>query len=313
MQSLCNRLHTLSLSAAVLVCAGCASTPASSPSSTTTQAVVAVAPGRGMWFWESAAQQAIVSTPSAQDQTIASLKAWNVTSLYGSYGSQIISSPALVRAWNAKLAENGIASYSLASEGDFFLPEKWSLTQAWLQANFLDFNQASSAGQGFVGIAFDVEPASFPGNATELSWNVASPATRRIYLTDFNNMLQSARSLLNANGASSALIQTYLVTWWSTLNASIAWADMTDRNQWYAQLAQICDRITVEEYETNSVATISSQFQASNTLLNGKARVALNSADTVWASPTLFWQGVTGSEAQTSGFVDIEDYDTTTN
>jgi hypothetical protein len=126
-------------------------------------------------------------------------------------------------------------------------------------------------------------------------------------------MLQSARSLLNANGASSALIQTYLVTWWSTLNASIAWADMTDRNQWYAQLAQICDRITVEEYETNSVATISSQFQASNTLLNGKARVALNSADTVWASPTLFWQGVTGSEAQTSGFVDIEDYDTTTN
>jgi hypothetical protein len=266
-----------------------------------------------MWFWESAAQQAIVSTPSAQDQTIASLKAWNVTSLYGSYGAQISSSPTLVRAWNAKLAANGIASYSLASEGDFFLPEKWSLTQAWIQANFLDFNQASGAGQGFIGIAFDVEPASFIGNSTELAWNTASPATRRLYLTDFTNMLQSARSLLNANNASSALIQTYLVTWWSTLNASIAWADATDRNQWYAQLAQICDRVTVEEYQTSNVSTIYSQFATSSALLNGKARVALNSADTAWASPTLFWQGVAATEGQTSGFVDIEDYDTTTN
>jgi hypothetical protein len=264
-----------------------------------------------MWFWESAAQMAIVATPAAQAQAIANFKAWNVTSVYGSYSSQISSNPAAVRAWNANLAANGIQSYSLLSEGDFFLPEQWPATQAWIQANFLEFNQASSANQQFAGLAFDVEPASFTGNSTRASWNAATPAVRRTYLTYFNNMLQSTRSLLNDNSAANAIIQTYLVNWFSTLNGSILWASSVDQSQWFAQLAQICDRITVEEYETSSASTILSQYQINDALLNGKSRVALNSADTVWSTPAQFWQAVATTETQTSRFVDIEDYDTT--
>ena len=310
---LCNRLRNLTLSAVCLASlAGCSTTPSPSTATTPGSAVVAVSPGRGMWFWESAAQMAIVSTPSAQAQAIANLKAWNVTSLYGSYQSQISSNPAAVRAWNANLAANGIASYSLISEGDYFLPEQWPATQAWIEANFLGFNAASAPGQGFVGLAFDVEPASFTGNTTRTSWNAATPALRRTYLTYFNNMLQSARTLLNDNGAASAPIQTYLVTWFSNLAGSILWANAADQSQWFAQLAQICDRVTVEQYETNSTSSILSGFQTNNALLNGKSRVALNSADTQWTSVAQFWQGVATTESQTSTFVDIEDYQTTT-
>jgi hypothetical protein len=310
----CNRLHILLLATSLLPLCGC-STPATPTSATASasKTVAPVNPGRGIWFWESAAQMAIVANPSSQAQAIANLQAWNVTAVYGSYDSQIASNPAAVRAWNANLAANGIQSYVLASEGDFFLPEQWPVTQAWIQTNFLDFNAASAPGQGFVGLAFDVEPASFTGNTTRVSWNAATPAVRRTYLTYFNNMLQSSRTLLNDNFSTSSLIQTYLVNWFSTLNASIAWASENDRDQWFAQLAQICDRVSVEEYDTNSTATIVSQFQTNNALLAGKSRAALNSGDTVWSTPAQFWLGVTATEAQTGTFVDIEDYDTTAN
>jgi hypothetical protein len=125
-------------------------------------------------------------------------------------------------------------------------------------------------------------------------------------------MLQSARTLLSDNGAGNALIQTYLVTWWSNLTGSILWANQADQTQWYAQLAQTCDRISVEQYDTNSTTSIISGFQTNNALLNGKSRVGLNSADTQWTSVAQFWQGVTTTESSTSTFVDIEDYDTTT-
>ena len=104
---------------------GCASgTPASSsnPSSAATTSLPAVAPGRAIWFWESTAQQAIIASSTAQDAAIANFKSWNVTQVYGSYSSQIDTAPASIRAWNAKLAANGIASYFLISTTNFFFP-----------------------------------------------------------------------------------------------------------------------------------------------------------------------------------------------
>jgi len=311
-KSPCNRLQSF-LTLGFLIACGCSTNPTATTVASPTNPIAAVNPGRGMWFWESPAQMAIVATPSTQDQAIANLKSWNVTSLYGSYGSQIISNPAAVRAWNAKLAANGIQSYSLASQGDFFLPEQWSVTQAWIQANFLEFNQASQPGQGFVGLAFDVEPASFAGNSTRASWNSATPAVRRTYLAYFNNMLQSARTLLNDNSATSAPMQTYLVNWFSNTNGTILWASSVDQSQWFAQLAQICNRITVEEYANSTTATVVSEYQLNDALLSGKSRIALNSGDAVWTSPVQFFQAAATMESQTSRFVDIEDYDTTAN
>jgi len=295
---------------------GCASgTPASSsnPSSAATTSLPAVAPGRAIWFWESTAQQAIIASSTAQDAAIANFKSWNVTQVYGSYSSQIDTAPASIRAWNAKLAANGIASYFLISTTNFFFPENWSSAQSWIQTYFLSFNAASKTGEGFVGLAFDVEPQSFTGSTTYPSWGTATPAQRRVYMTDMLDMLESSRALLTSNAYTSAPIETYLTYNASSLTSTIGWANADDRNAWYTALAQTVDRVSVEEYGISSTATILSQYQTNDALLNGKSRISLSSATGAeWTTESQFWSAVTTTEAQTSKFTDIEDYDTTT-
>jgi len=300
---------------ASLLTLGCASsTPTnSSTGSAATTSLPAVAPGRAIWFWESTAQQAIIASSTAQDAAIANLKSWNVTQVYGSYSSQIDTAPASIRAWNAKLAANGIASYFLISTTSFFFPENWSSAQSWIQTYFLSFNAASKAGEGFVGLAFDVEPQSFTGSTTYPSWGTATPAQRRVYMTDMLDMLESSRALLNSNAYTIAPIETYLTYNASSLTSTIGWASADDRNAWYTALAQTVDRVSVEEYGISSTATILSQYQTNDALLNGKSRISLSSATgSEWTTESQFWSAVTTTESQTSKFTDIEDYDTTT-
>ncbi len=294
-----------------LGCAGGSSASSAASSGSTTTTIPSVAPGRGIWFWESQAQQAIVAGTSSQDAAIANLKSWGVTSVYGSYSAQISTVPAAVRAWNSKLAANGIASYSLLSTGNAFLPEQWSTTQTWLQSNFLAFNAAAQPAERFVGVAFDVEPHAYTGDSTHTSWAAATPALRRVYMNSFLNMFLSARALLNANGASSATMQTYIVNWFQNLNSTIGWTDINDRNAWFTQLSQTLDRVTVDEYGTSNATTIATSFAVTNALLNSKGRPALESSDTAWSSRTAFFSGATATESQTATFIDIEDYDTT--
>ncbi|MFC6645327.1 hypothetical protein ACFQBQ_06945 [Granulicella cerasi] len=254
---------------------------------------------------------AIVASPTAQDTAIANFKAWNVTSVYGSYSSQMDTDPASVRAWNAKLAANGIRSYFLISSATFFLPDQWTNAQAWITKYVINFNAASSAAQSFTGVAFDVEPQSFTGNTTWPSWGAATRAQRRVYATYLVNMLTSARALLKSNGAGSLPIESYLSHSYISLTSTIQWTDGSDRDAWFASLAAVCDTISVDQYGTNSISSIVSGFQANNALLSNKARVALSTDGTDWASTSAFFTGAAAVEAQTGTFVDIEDYDTT--
>ncbi|MDE1163115.1 MAG: hypothetical protein PW792_14415 [Acidobacteriaceae bacterium] len=295
---------------ATLLLTGCVGGNGASNTSTTT--VPAIAPGRAVWFWESQAQMAIVASSTAQDTAIANFKTWNVTSVYGSYSSQMESDPASVRAWNAKLAANGIRSYFLVSSASFFLPDQWTTAQAWLEKYVVNFNTASTATQKFTGVAFDVEPQSFTGNTTWPSWSAATPAQRRVYATYLVNMLASSRALLANNGAAALPIESYLSHSYISLTSTILWVDADDRNAWFAQLAQVCDSISVDQYGTNSVSSIVTGIEANDALLSGKARVALSTDSTDWGgSVSAFFAGAAAVEAQSGKYVDIEDYDTT--
>lgn len=299
---------TATLLAATLL-TGCASNPTSTSTTTTTTSttIPAVAPGRGIWFWGSAAQQAIVAGTSSQDTAISNFKSWGVTSVYGSYTIQTTAQITNLRAWNAKLAANGIASYLLLSTGNAFLPEQWTATQTVLQNNFLNFNSSAQPAERFIGIAWDVEPHAYVGDSTHVSWASATPAQRRVYMADFLNMFLSARALVGT----SVPMQTYIVNWFQNLNSSIGWTDSTDRNTWFTTLAQTVDRITVDEYSNASPTSIATSFATTQALLNGKGRPALESNDKVWTSLSAFFSAATATEAQTSTFIDIEDYDTT--
>ena len=286
------------------------------PASTTSSAAV---PGRGMWFWAGSSSDqfsstAIVGNLALETQTIANLQSWNVTTLYGSYNSLIQSNPAAVQAWNQMLASAHIQSYVLFSNTNNFLPEDWDAEQSEILTNFVDFNASAAQGAGFVGIAFDVEPDSFAGTTTRLSWNASTTATRRTYLTYFLNMLQSSRALLNENGQSAAPMETALATWYATLNSSIGWANSADVDQWFGQLAQTCTRVSLMAYEVSTPSLIISDAQVEGSLLGSTPRISLRSTLGVeWTTLPQFWQALQAVETQTSGYVDIEDYETTAN
>jgi len=272
-----------------------------------------------MWFWAGSASDqfsstAIVGNPALEAQTIANLQSWNVTTLYGSYNALIQSNPAAVQAWNQMLTAAHIQSYVLFSNTNNFLPEDWNAEESEVLTNFVNFNATAAQGAAFVGVAFDVEPDSFAGTTTRLSWDAASNATRRTYLTYFLNMLQSSRALLNANGQGAAPMETALATWYATLNDTIGWTNSADVDQWFALLAQTCSRVSLMAYEVSSPSLIISDAQVEGSLLGSTPRIALRSTLGVeWTTLPQFWQALEAVEAQTSGYVDIEDYETTAN
>ena len=306
----------LLLCACALSFSGCASGTSSAAATSTTSASIAYAPGRAMWFWDGTgpnASSTVLGNTALETKMIANMKAWNVTTLYGSYSSTLLgANAATLRTWNAMLSSNGIHSYVLLSNTNYFLPEDWAQAQGWILTNFVDFNAASAPGEGFAGLALDVEPDSFAGTTGRTSWATSSLAVRRTYLTYFLNFLQSSRALLNQNSASAAPIDTALAYWYAQLNTTIGWTDQNDVNQWFAALGQVMTRVSIMDYFSSTQSLIQSRFVSEASLLPaGVATVSLRYiVGYEWTNFAQFWQAVLTSESTNTVNVDLEDYDT---
>lgn len=283
------------------------SSAASPPSPTSAQ-------GRGVWFWRVSGAQdcsaaTIVGNASLEKQTIANFNKWGMTTIYGSYAFQGEGGQAAVRAWNRKLAARGIASYLLIANTEYLFPDHWLKAREDLMANFVEFNRASQPAERFAGVAFDIEPHIFTGSPQHSSWKHADGQERRRDVDEFLVFLQKTRNLLNQSGERNARIEISLATWYSKLNGKIGWNDGSDRDQWFKRLAQICDRVSIMDFEAGSTNVILDRYREESGLLDGKSRIALRAnLGMEWKSVPEFWTALQTIERQAGQRIDIQDY-----
>jgi len=259
------------------------------------------AQGRGIWFWQSPTSPfgsvAIVGNSAREDATIAQLKTWKVTTLYGSYPAS--ASVTALRAWNRKLTQAGITSLLLLSETAYLDPATYPQLDAHIHRSFLDFNASASPEERFAGLALDIEPHIDP------TWKTAAPFERRAALQHLLQLHQHVRSLIPA----PAQLEATLPTWYSHLGGSIGWTNALDRDTWFTALASSCDRLSIMAFELNSPAAVLSHSEEELTLLRGHGRIALRAnLGHEWPNTAAFWATANTIERQTHAPIDIQSF-----
>ena len=268
---------------------------------------------RAVWLWQSPkspyGSTSILGNAGREDETILNLKKWGITTVYGSYSDEGNGNAAAIRGWNRKLAANGIASYLLLSNTDYLFPETWPRASAIISTNFAMFNRQSVASDRFAGLAFDLEPHILKESSYGTAWKQTDASGRRKYLEDLLNVYERTRELLNQNGEKDARIAISLPVWYYKLDGSIQWSNTLDRDRWFTQLAQVCDRVSMMAFEISDPAAILRRSQEETDLLHGKARIALRAnLGKEWSSTAEFWNGLQSVEAASRQSVDIQDY-----
>ncbi len=268
---------------------------------------------RGIWFWQARSSPygstAIVGNAQLEDQTIANFKKLGVTTVYGSYVFTPETDLAVLRQWNRKLTTNGITSYLLLSDVEAIFPARWTSASKVTQTEFVEFNKEAKPEERFAGLAFDIEPHILTTATEHPSWKDATNEQRRQYVGDLLLFLQKTRAQLDANGEKSALIQTSLTNWYSKLGERIEWKNSEDRDAWFTQLAEVCTRVSIMDFEIPSTTVILQRNAEESRLLHGKARIALRAnLGKEWKSSEDFWSAVQAVETQTNQSIDIQAY-----
>lgn len=261
---------------------------------------------RGAWFWYQSSDPNgaanIVGDPAREDEAIAFLRQWNVGRLYGSYSSLPTTAPAELAAWNAKLAGAGIDSYVMLSEPTLILPSQQANLASLVNTRLINFNNArSDPAERFVGIEMDLEPHTLP------QWSSGSNADRRDLLLDLRDAFAAVRSQLDGGGYAGALTSAALPTWFDT-SGTIGWSSSSQRDQWFVDVGQSLDEVSLMAYETSSVSTILSSTSYERTNFAGAVHVALRSKlGEEWATHGDFVAAMSAVEQQVGG-IDIESY-----
>jgi hypothetical protein len=265
-------------------------------------------PERAIWFWQSPKSPFgsihVVGDSTSEDAAIARLKAWGVTTVYGSYQGDALANPGSLRAWNAKLSKAGIKSYLLLSETDYLFDTARPALDAHLKG-YLAFNTAAAPAERFAGLSFDVEPHILAPSSHSPGWKAAEPLARRAYLDDLLHLYQHVRTLIPA----STPLEATLPAWYSHLNGSIGWANALDRDQYFTALASTCDRLSIMAFELDSSAKVLASSEEEVGVLHGKARIALRAnLGHEWQTVAQFWQAAHEVEQATHHGIEIQDF-----
>ncbi len=98
-------------------------------------------------------------------------------------------------------------------------------------------------------------------------------------LLNLRDTYTAIRAQLDNNGCPDVKIYADLPVWFDSLTSNLGWANMADRNQWFDDIAQSLDGITLMAYERSTLSSIVSGvgWEAAN--FNGEVRIGLNAAE----------------------------------
>ena len=234
---------------------------------------------RGVWFWQDAGNPygaaAIVGNAGLENQTVTFLSSKWVKRVYGSYGTQPITSPAVSAAWNAKLNAAGIQSQFLMSETTSIFPTNHPSLLTKISQRVLNFNSAPgrTAPQKFDALHLDIEPQALP------NWSALTSSEKRDHLLLLRDTYAIIRQHLVTQGVPTFPVYADLPVWFDRLpvdGGQIGWTNAADRNQWFTNIAASLTGYTLMAFDQSSFSAISNSV--SWELTNGistQVRVAI--------------------------------------
>ena len=250
---------------------------------------------RGVWFWQDAGNPygaaTIVGNAGLENQTVTFLSSKWVKRVYGSYGTQPVTSPTVSAAWNAKLNAAGIQSQFLMSETTSIFPSNHPGLLTKISQRVLNFNSAPgrTAPQKFDALHLDIEPQALP------NWSALTSSEKRDHLLLLRDTYAVIRQHLVTQGVPTFPVHADLPVWFDKLpvdGGQIGWTNAADRNQWFTNIAASLTGFTLMAFDQSSFSAISNSV--SWELTNGittQVRVALEAdvgATNTWTNLPAF-------------------------
>jgi hypothetical protein len=234
---------------------------------------------RGVWFWQDAGNpygaSNIVGNATLENQTVTFLTSKSVKRVYGSYGTQPVTSPSTNATWNAKLHAAGIQSQFLMSETTSIFPSNHPSLLTKISLRVLDFNSAPgrTVPEKFDALHLDIEPQALP------NWSALTSSEKRDHLLLLRDTYAVIRQHLVTQGVPTFPVHADLPVWFDRLpgdGGQIGWTNAADRNQWFTNIAASLTGYTLMAFDQSSFSAISNSV--SWELTNGistQVRVAI--------------------------------------
>lgn len=220
------------------------------------------APDRGVWFWGSTTLPTgaasshgsadVVGDGPEEDAAIAFMLSYGIKRVFGSYQNRPVSEPAVIAAWNAKLDAAGIESQLLLDGNAVNDPVYMADIQAKVTNRLITFNTtvAPDEASRFDALHLDLEPQQLN------LWKTDTVGTdKRALLTDLADAYAAIRTQLDTAGLTTTPIHADINFSWDKLptdGGSVAWADPTDRDTWYAGIGDDLAGITVMTFSKDN-------------------------------------------------------------
>ncbi len=214
---------------------------------------------RGVWFWQDTGNPygaaTIVGNAVLENQTVTFLTSKSVKRVYGSYGTQPVTSPSVSAAWNAKLHAAGIQSQFLMSETTLIFPSNHPALLTKIDQRVLNFNSAPgrTGPEKFDALHLDIEPQALP------NWSALTSSEKRDHLLLLRDTYATIRTHLIAQGVPAFPVYADLPVWFDRLpgdGGQIGWTSAADRNRWFTNIAASLTGYTLMAFDQSSFTAI---------------------------------------------------------
>lgn len=214
---------------------------------------------RGVWFWQDAGNPygaaTIVGNAVLENQTVTFLTSKSVKRVYGSYGTQPVTSPSVSAAWNTKLNAAGIQSQFLMSETTSIFPSNHPALLTKIDQRVLNFNSAPgrTGPEKFDALHLDIEPQALP------DWSALTSSEKRDHLLLLRDTYAAIRAHLITSGVPTFPVYADLPVWFDRLpvdGGQIGWTNAADRNQWFTNIASSLTGYTLMAFDQSSFTAI---------------------------------------------------------
>ena len=277
---------------------------------------------RGVWFWGSTTLPGggaspygsidVVGDTVAENETVAFFTSYGVKMVYGSYQNRPVSEPAVIAAWNAKLDAAGISSQLLLDGIAVNDPAFMASLLNKVTNRLINFNNSlADPAEKFDALHLDLEPQGLA------LWDGGTPAVKRALLDDLLLAYEDVRALLDTAGFTGLPIYADIPFFWDKLPAdggSVGWADATDRDAWFNDVAAVLDGVSVMTFSKDNFPAADAAIDYERTVgLPGEARLGIQpkvGPSELWLSIAEFNVVMLAAEAAygPTGSTDIENY-----
>lgn len=289
----------------------------------------AATPNRGLWFWGNTSipndatpdpddtipspygSSLVVGNPVLERDCLAFFKLHYVKKIYGSYGTrpQTAGQIPIIASWNEKLDCLRIDSQILISGATVTTPAHINTYLGKITNRLINFNNlhVGDPAKQFDALHLDIEPQQ------QNAWKVGSGAVRRAFLGDLLNTFTAIRAHLDANGFAGFPIYADIPYTWDKFPGSIAWADATDRDNWFLDLKNVLTGLSIMTFsKTNAPALdVATAYERSGAL-DGFSRIGIQPKVGDVSDPDIYWPDYSTFNGVLNDLEALVEYDETT-